>query len=83
VDVPALLPDGTAADLSVSATLRDRGQVRDVSRDAMRRLAALDQASGEWLERKGLGPVRSDDPAADPARTGSTRAADRSEEGAK
>jgi NADH-quinone oxidoreductase subunit J len=99
VDIPALLPDGSTSDLSVSSTLRQRGQIRDVTRDAMRRLAALDQASGEWLERKGLSPVRSDDPEADPAtartgstRTGSTRAgstraadrgSDRSEEGAK
>ncbi|WP_435173940.1 NADH-quinone oxidoreductase subunit J [Actinacidiphila sp. bgisy145] len=51
VDVPALLPDGSVAELSVSSTLRDRGQIRDVSRDAMRRLAALDQRSDEWLER--------------------------------
>jgi NADH-quinone oxidoreductase subunit J len=51
VDVPALLPDGTPSDLSVSSTLRERGQVRDVSRDAMRRLAELDQRSDEWLER--------------------------------
>ncbi len=51
VDVPALLPDGTPSDLSVSSTLRERGQIRDVSRDAMRRLAELDQRSDEWLER--------------------------------
>ena len=51
VDIPALLPDGTISELSVSSTLRDRGQVRDVSQDAMRRLAELDQKSGEWLGR--------------------------------
>jgi NADH-quinone oxidoreductase subunit J len=73
VDIPALLPDGTPAELSVSSTLRDRGQVRDVTRDAMRRLAALDQASGEWLGRKGL----------EPAKPGASSASDRTEEGAK
>jgi NADH-quinone oxidoreductase subunit J len=51
-DVPALLPDGSISELSVSSTLRERGQIRDVSRDAMRRLAALDRASGEWLGRR-------------------------------
>ncbi|SEG65093.1 NADH-quinone oxidoreductase subunit J [Actinacidiphila yanglinensis] len=51
VDVPALLPDGSISELSVSSTLRERGQIRDVSRDAMRRLAELDQRSDEWLER--------------------------------
>jgi len=49
VDIPALLPDGTISELSVSSTLRDRGQIRDVSQDAMRRLAELDQRAGEWL----------------------------------
>jgi NADH-quinone oxidoreductase subunit J len=51
VDVPALLPDGTPSDLSVSSTLRERGQIRDVSQDAMRRLAELEQRSDRWLER--------------------------------
>src|SRR5215213_5941865 len=35
VDTPALLPDGTASDLSVSATLRARGTILD-SRDLVR-----------------------------------------------
>jgi NADH-quinone oxidoreductase subunit J len=35
VDTPALLPDGTASDLSVSATLRARGSILD-SRDLVR-----------------------------------------------
>jgi NADH-quinone oxidoreductase subunit J len=92
VDIPALLPDGTPAESSVSSTLRDRGQVRDVTRDAMRRLAALDQAAGRWLERKGSGPVRSDDPGAEPGadrerdaalERGAGRDRDRAEEGAK
>ncbi|WTR19081.1 NADH-quinone oxidoreductase subunit J [Streptomyces sp. NBC_00138] len=85
VDVPALLPDGSIAELSVSTTLRERGQIRDVSQDAMRRLAELDQRSGEWLEReperKALGSTR----ATAPGSTGSTRDTGRSaaEEGAK
>jgi len=40
VDIPALLPDGSISELSVSSTLRERGQIRDVSADAMRRLAS-------------------------------------------
>ncbi|MGI5338705.1 NADH-quinone oxidoreductase subunit J [Streptomyces sp. CA-181903] len=52
-DIPALLPDGTPSDLSVSPTLRARGQVRDVSGEALADLAALEQRSREWLERDG------------------------------
>ncbi|WP_329135297.1 NADH-quinone oxidoreductase subunit J [Streptomyces sp. NBC_01476] len=83
VDIPALLPDGTISELSVSTTLRRRGQIRDVSDDAMRRLAALEQRSEEWLERdEPERPVlleREDtDRAADRVRD-----ADRAEEGAK
>lgn len=51
VDVPGLLPDGTTSDLSVSATLRDRGQIRDVSNEALADLAELEQRSESWLER--------------------------------
>ncbi|HEY5833735.1 NADH-quinone oxidoreductase subunit J [Streptomyces sp.] len=51
-DIPALLPDGTIAELSVSSTLRERGQIRDVSQDARQRLAELAQRSEEWLERE-------------------------------
>nr|WP_262412949.1 NADH-quinone oxidoreductase subunit J [Streptomyces acidipaludis] len=78
VDIPALLPDGSTSDLSVSSTLRDRGQIRDVSTDAMRRLAALDQSAAEWLGRKGL-------KAEDVTGAGeiATSASDRAEEGAK
>ncbi|CAG6391380.1 NADH-quinone oxidoreductase subunit J [Streptomyces cocklensis] len=56
VDIPALLPDGTISELSVSATLRERGQIRDVSGDAMRRLADLEQSSERWLGREGERP---------------------------
>ncbi|MFH8789647.1 NADH-quinone oxidoreductase subunit J [Streptomyces roseoverticillatus] len=51
VDIPGLLPDGTASDLTVSPTLRARGQVRDVSGEALQDLKALEQRSSEWLER--------------------------------
>ncbi|MEU9602936.1 NADH-quinone oxidoreductase subunit J [Streptomyces sp. NPDC048057] len=51
VDVPALLPDGTPAELSVSRTLRERGQIRDVSSEALEDLKALEQRSEERLGR--------------------------------
>jgi NADH-quinone oxidoreductase subunit J len=51
VDIPGLLPDGTPAELSVSPTLRARGQVRDVSRKSLRVLAELEQRTEEWLGR--------------------------------
>ncbi|MEU2512543.1 NADH-quinone oxidoreductase subunit J [Streptomyces syringium] len=51
VDIPALLPDGTPSELTVSPTLRARGQVRDVSGQALAELAALEQRSGDWVER--------------------------------
>jgi NADH-quinone oxidoreductase subunit J len=49
VDVPGLLPDGTPSELTVSATLRSRGQIRDVSGEALEDLAALEQRSTEWV----------------------------------
>ncbi|MGV9312678.1 NADH-quinone oxidoreductase subunit J [Streptomyces sp. NPDC003691] len=52
VDIPALLPDGTPSELSVSSTLRDRGQIRDVSAEAMADLRALEQRSEERLGRE-------------------------------
>ncbi|MEU4109195.1 NADH-quinone oxidoreductase subunit J [Streptomyces sp. NPDC048208] len=51
VDIAGLLPDGTPAELSVSRTLRERGQIRDVSTQAMSDLKALEQRSQERLER--------------------------------
>jgi NADH-quinone oxidoreductase subunit J len=85
VDIPALLPDGSISELSVSATLRARGQIRDVSDDALRRLAELEQRSEEWLERE---PERTAlDREAERADRESVReadrAAERAEEGAK
>ncbi|MCQ6555113.1 NADH-quinone oxidoreductase subunit J [Streptomyces sp. C10-9-1] len=51
VDIAGLLPDGTPSELTVSRTLRERGQVRDVSREAMEDLKALEQRSEERLGR--------------------------------
>ncbi|MFD8867591.1 NADH-quinone oxidoreductase subunit J [Streptomyces sp. NPDC059590] len=55
VDIPGLLPDGTTSELSVNATLRGRGQVRDVSEEALAELAALEQRSARWLGRDAKG----------------------------
>ncbi|AQA13314.1 NADH-quinone oxidoreductase subunit J [Streptomyces malaysiensis subsp. malaysiensis] len=52
VDIPGLLPDGTPSELTVNATLRGRGQIRDVSRESLAELAALEQRSKRWLGRK-------------------------------
>ncbi|MFJ5936469.1 NADH-quinone oxidoreductase subunit J [Streptomyces cinereoruber] len=51
VDVAGLLPDGTPAELTVMGTLRKRGQIRDVSTEAMADLKALEQRSEERLGR--------------------------------
>lgn len=51
VDVPALLPDGTVAEDSVMNTLRERGQIRDVSQEMLRRMAELEGDTAEWLGR--------------------------------
>ncbi|WP_438312325.1 NADH-quinone oxidoreductase subunit J [Streptomyces sp. HUAS TT3] len=52
VDVAGLLPDGTPSELTVSKTLRARGQVRDVSGEALSDLAELEQRSAERLGRE-------------------------------
>ncbi|MEU8456784.1 NADH-quinone oxidoreductase subunit J [Streptomyces griseoaurantiacus] len=51
VDIAGLLPDGTPSELTVNPTLRERGQVRDVSREALGDLKALERRSEERLER--------------------------------
>ncbi|MFB6836793.1 NADH-quinone oxidoreductase subunit J [Streptomyces sp. NPDC056361] len=51
VDVAGLLPDGTPSELTVISTLRKRGQIRDVSTEAMADLKALEQRSQERLGR--------------------------------
>jgi NADH-quinone oxidoreductase subunit J len=57
VDIAGLLPDGTPSDLTVSKTLRDRGQIRDVSSEALNDLRALEQRSEERLERTEIEPA--------------------------
>ncbi|MDW4908312.1 NADH-quinone oxidoreductase subunit J [Streptomyces sp. ADMS] len=56
VDVAGLLPDGTPAELSVMQTLRQRGQVRDVSAEAIGGVKALEQRAEDRLERTNNGP---------------------------
>ncbi|MEU2224065.1 NADH-quinone oxidoreductase subunit J [Streptomyces sp. NPDC018347] len=56
VDIAGLLPDGTPAELTVSKTLRDRGQIRDVSTEALNDLRALEQRAEERLERRAAEP---------------------------
>ncbi|MFF5855871.1 NADH-quinone oxidoreductase subunit J [Streptomyces sp. NPDC012751] len=56
VDIAGLLPDGTPAELTVSKTLRDRGQIRDVSTEALNELRALEQRAEERLERRAVEP---------------------------
>ncbi|MEV0243059.1 NADH-quinone oxidoreductase subunit J [Streptomyces sp. NPDC050674] len=58
VDIAGLLPDGTPSDLTVSKTLRERGQVRDVSQEALNDLKALEQRAEERLERRAVGPAK-------------------------
>ncbi|MEU8889145.1 NADH-quinone oxidoreductase subunit J [Streptomyces sp. NPDC048442] len=53
VDIAGLLPDGTPSELTVMKTLRERGQIRDVSAEAMDNLKALEQRSEERLGRAG------------------------------
>ncbi|SEE76222.1 NADH-quinone oxidoreductase subunit J [Streptomyces sp. Ag109_O5-10] len=57
VDIAGLLPDGTPSELTVSKTLRDRGQVRDVSAEVLGDLRALEQRSEERLERTPVEPT--------------------------
>jgi NADH-quinone oxidoreductase subunit J len=57
VDIAGLLPDGTPSELTVSKTLRERGQIRDVSTEALNDLRALEQRSEERLERTEVEPA--------------------------
>ncbi|GAA4995690.1 NADH-quinone oxidoreductase subunit J [Streptomyces hyderabadensis] len=82
VDIAGLLPDGTPSELTVSKTLRERGQIRDVSMEALGDLKALEQRSQERLERKAVDPVGSG--RSGPGGTGSERSgSERSEEASK
>ncbi|WP_046505042.1 NADH-quinone oxidoreductase subunit J [Streptomyces odonnellii] len=51
VDIAGLLPDGTASELTVNKTLKARGQIRDVSNEAIADLKALERRSAERLGR--------------------------------
>ncbi|MGW0567730.1 NADH-quinone oxidoreductase subunit J [Streptomyces tauricus] len=53
VDIAGLLPDGTPSELTVISTLRERGQIRDVSDQAIKDLKAIEQRSEERLGREG------------------------------
>lgn len=66
VDIPGLLPDGTPSELTVNATLRGRGQIRDVSSEALAELAALEQRSQRWLGRKAKGTGKKAEDVAEP-----------------
>ena len=57
VDIAGLLPDGTPSELTVSKTLRERGQIRDVSAEALSDLKALEQRAEERLERTEIEPA--------------------------
>ncbi|OLZ65111.1 NADH:ubiquinone oxidoreductase subunit J [Streptomyces sp. IMTB 2501] len=57
VDIAGLLPDGTPSELTVSKTLRERGQIRDVSAEALGDLRALEQRAEERLERTEIEPA--------------------------
>lgn len=46
-------------ELTVSKTLRERGQIRDVSMEALGDLKALEQRAEDRLERKAVGPDNS------------------------
>ncbi|MFG3330559.1 NADH-quinone oxidoreductase subunit J [Streptomyces tendae] len=82
VDIAGLLPDGTPSELTVSKTLRERGQIRDVSMEALGDLKALEQRAEERLERKAVGPAGSGRSGSE--RTGSERSdSKRSEEASK
>ncbi|MFD7765423.1 NADH-quinone oxidoreductase subunit J [Streptomyces sp. NPDC059787] len=54
VDIAGLLPDGTPSELTVSKTLRERGQIRDVSQEAINDLRAMEQRAEERLERTAI-----------------------------
>ncbi|MFF7342964.1 NADH-quinone oxidoreductase subunit J [Streptomyces antimycoticus] len=68
VDVPGLLPDGTPSELTVNATLRGRGQIRDVSSEALAELAALERRSQRWLGRNAKDTGKKAEDAAEPER---------------
>ncbi|MFE9608349.1 NADH-quinone oxidoreductase subunit J [Streptomyces sp. NPDC006012] len=62
VDIAGLLPDGTPAELTVNKTLRERGQIRDVSMEALDDLKALERRAEDRLERTEGEPTNSKRP---------------------
>ncbi|MFC7220286.1 NADH-quinone oxidoreductase subunit J [Streptomyces polyrhachis] len=48
VDIAGLLPDGSLSELTVNPTLRARGQVRDVSKQALDDLAAIERRTADY-----------------------------------
>jgi len=74
VDTPALLPDGTPSELSISRVMRARGTVRDVTSD--RAVEAAIEADTKQIERTHMGgsPGEPDSPSGDPADSGDTTA---------
>jgi NADH-quinone oxidoreductase subunit J len=52
VDAPGLLPDGTPAEISVNPTLRQRGQMRRVGTDLLRRMGELETGTAARLGRR-------------------------------
>jgi len=73
VDVPALLPDGSPAETSVSSTLRARNQVREVGTGLRGKIAELEAGTSDWLgrrtpvQRTGTDVVRAAPPPGPPA----------------
>jgi NADH-quinone oxidoreductase subunit J len=59
VDVPALLPDGTPSDLSISRTLRDRGAIRPVG-EVVQGTPQVDKAVGDARTKQAV-RTRTDD----------------------
>ncbi|MEE1930979.1 NADH-quinone oxidoreductase subunit J [Streptomyces sp. TRM 70351] len=51
VDRPGLLPDGTPSPLTVSDTLHRRGQVREVSREQLAEVAAIEKRTADYHGR--------------------------------
>ncbi|GHJ23647.1 NADH-quinone oxidoreductase subunit J [Streptomyces albus] len=77
-DRPALLPDGTPSELSVSRTLRNRGQIREVSVEQMAQLAAIEQRTTEYHGRPGhAGPKDPGERAVERVRQAQDEPADR------
>ncbi len=56
VDIPGLLPDGSPSELTVNATLRSRGQVRDVSGEGLTRVRELEDSADRYLGRRPPAP---------------------------